>query len=529
MEFRVLASRGVGGYRQYRIPALGRTPAGRLIAVYDGRPDLDDLPSPVDLVMRTSDDDGRTWSEQVVLRRSEGLRGFGDASVIIDPSVGAQGRILVMAQSTQLAGFFESPLGVDEDDPMIAQVVLSQSDDNGVTWVHRVITGQVKDEISPGIFSTSGTGGRIPTGPLAGRLLQTFVLRRDGELLAALGFSDDHGETWALGALIPGGNESAAVGLADGSILLHSRSTPHRLVGRSLDGGLTLTSLSPDVALPDPSDNGSLLAHSSGAVLCTHNHDGDLRRNTVVKRSHDGGHTWPEAVVIEHGSSAYSTCCELGDGSVGVLFERHGYTELVFCRIGWDEFRPISEALPEPTGAQEPTLDVILRYVRPARIADEHTFLVDSTGRDIPPSDMSKVSPAARKEVGNADASAADRLYTMNELDVLFGPVHPGLIAGDELRFSGRLWNHAPAPLCDVEVLGPDGTPVACADVLEPGARLVFQDVRTSVTEEQFDSGSVHVTFEWRGKRRGDDGALRLAGAVVSLALAVSTGLPQEA
>lgn len=529
MEFHVLATRGVGGYRQYRIPALGRTPSGRLIAIYDGRPDLDDLPSPVDLVMRTSDDDGCTWSDQVILRRSEGLRGFGDASVIIDPMVGAQGRILVMAQSTQLAGFFESPLGIDEDDPMIAQVVLSHSDDNGVTWVHRVITGQVKDAITPGIFSTSGTGGRISSGPFAGRLLQTFVLRREGELLASLGFSDDHGETWALGALIPGGNESAAIGLTDGSILLHSRSTPHRLVARSSDGGLTLTSLTPDGALPDPSDNGSLLAHSSGAVLCTHNHDQDLRRNTVLKRSHDGGRTWPDAVVIEHGSSAYSTCCELGDGSVGVLFERHGYTEMVFCRIGWEEFKPVSEVLPEPSISPEPTLDVILRYVRPARVVEERNVLADVTGREIPASDMSKVGPAARKEVGNADASAADRLYTMDELDVLFGPVHPGLIAGDELRFSGRLWNRTSASLCDVEVLGPDGTPVACADVLEPSARLVFQDVRTSVTEEQFDSGSVHVTFEWRGKRRGDDGALRLAGAVVSLALAVSTGLPQEA
>ncbi|MBW4094776.1 MAG: exo-alpha-sialidase, partial [Acidobacteria bacterium] len=41
---RVLATRGVGGYHQYRIPALAVTTRGTLLAAYDGRPNLDDLP-----------------------------------------------------------------------------------------------------------------------------------------------------------------------------------------------------------------------------------------------------------------------------------------------------------------------------------------------------------------------------------------------------------------------------------------------------------------------------------------------------
>lgn len=55
----VLARRGVGGYRQYRIPAL--VTAGQVVlCAYDGRPDLDDLPAPIDLLLRRSEDGGHT-------------------------------------------------------------------------------------------------------------------------------------------------------------------------------------------------------------------------------------------------------------------------------------------------------------------------------------------------------------------------------------------------------------------------------------------------------------------------------------
>jgi hypothetical protein len=73
MKEKVLAVRGVGGYRQYRIPAMAVTPSGRIIAIYDARFDFDDLPSPIDLVIRISDDNGETWSEQTIFRQHEGV------------------------------------------------------------------------------------------------------------------------------------------------------------------------------------------------------------------------------------------------------------------------------------------------------------------------------------------------------------------------------------------------------------------------------------------------------------------------
>ena len=94
MKEDVLAVRGVGGYRQYRIPAMAVTPSGKVIAIYDARADFDDLPGPVDLVIRTSDDNGDTWSEQQIFRKHEGISGYGDASIIVDPSFGNKGRVM---------------------------------------------------------------------------------------------------------------------------------------------------------------------------------------------------------------------------------------------------------------------------------------------------------------------------------------------------------------------------------------------------------------------------------------------------
>lgn len=48
---RVVARSGQG-YALFRIPTLQLSASGALIAVFDARRDLDDLPAPIDLVMR---------------------------------------------------------------------------------------------------------------------------------------------------------------------------------------------------------------------------------------------------------------------------------------------------------------------------------------------------------------------------------------------------------------------------------------------------------------------------------------------
>lgn len=506
MNQQVLAVRGVGGYRQYRIPAMAVTTSGRAIAIYDARFDFDDLPGPVDLVIRTSDDNGATWSQQKIFRQHEGISGFGDASIIVDPSFGANGRIIVFYQSTKIAGFFESKLGTDLDDPLISQIARSISDDDGVTWRHDVITEQLKDDKTPGIFATSGMGGRIDAGEFADRLLQTFVLRREFKLLSAIGFSDDHGETWCLGAFIPGGNETAIAGLPDGSVLLHSRATPHRIVGRSLDGGKTLASLNPDLALIDPSDNGSICVLKNGDVICTHNHDPDLRRNTVIKKSVDGGKTWSSGICIDAGSSAYSTACELSDGSIGVLYERNAYQEIVFAKFSIDEFQPIDSVVNTTQTTTDIEFTVVPRYIRPGRNQEVEAQLISAP--TVPEVDMNGFNITERKEVGPAGGTTSgDPLYTANELERILGPITPGLHLADEVRFSARISNQLSCPVVNLKIVDRFGKRICEYDSIEAGEKECILDIRQKVTSDDVTVGSACFEFTLTGATRNSKSA----------------------
>ncbi len=501
MDFQVLATRGHGGYRQYRIPAMAVTPSGRIITIYDARVDLDDLPGPVDLVIRISDDNGDTWSPQKIFLESHEVSGYGDASIIIDPSVGDKGRVIVFCQASHLASFFESSLGSEIDDPTIVHISRSFSDDDGETWTHQIITEQVKDGKTHGIFASSGMGGRINQGEHAGRLIHSFVLRRGAELLGALAYSDDHGITWKLGAEIPKGNESGVACLTDGSILFHSRSTPYRLSGTSHDGGLTLSSLKPHQQLPDPSDNGSLCMLSNGAVIATHNHDHDLRRRTVAKISHDDGLTWPKAIVLERESSAYSTACELSDGRVAVLFERYGYTEMVFCRFNLDEMNSTESVLPLEVDENQIEFQVAFRYVRPGRNLEKLNQLEGSIQRHIPKVDMSVFRSSERKEIGpNSGSASGDPIFTKAEFEEILGPVSPGLHLGDELRFSGRLQNHGPVSLSNILITHDCEESSVSASELAPNEKVKFMDLRYRVTEKDLENGHVSLIFTWTGQ-----------------------------
>lgn len=514
MKEKVLAVRGVGGYRQYRIPAMAVTPSGRIIAIYDARFDFDDLPSPIDLVIRTSDDHGETWSEQAIFREHDGVSGYGDASIIVDPNYGDDGRVIVLYQYTQHAGFFESSIGTEINNPLVAQICISTSDDDGNTWSHGYITDQLKNGNTLGIFATSGMGGVITHGIYAGRLLQTFVLR-DSELYSMIGFSDDHGKSWSLGAKIPGGNETAITSLNDGSILFHSRATPFRLSGRSFDGGQTIVDLGPDQALPDPSDNGSLTTLRGGELICTHNNDSNLRMNTVLKKSSDGGKSWPEQYLLEKGSSAYSTACELQDGSIGVLFERNAYVEMVFMKIEISEFVSIKEV--KSSFEDDPKLTIIPRFIRPGRthIANQEKL----KSPRVPEVDMGVWRASERKEVGAVGGSTSgDVLYTTHELNEIMGAISPGLHLNDEIRISGKLENNSGGTLNMISIQTQSRITIEEKSELASRSSITFLDYRQTVSVEDIERGYVELAIKWL-EDEDIKGAERLR-------LSIETGLP---
>lgn len=443
----VLARSGVGGYRQYRIPALAAVGDVVLVA-YDGRHDLDDLPAPIDLLLRRSTDGGRTFEAQTVLRGGTGLKGFGDPSLLVDPT---NGRVHCFHAAGEHAGFFESGDGVDDEDPDLQHVDLSTSTDAGLTWLHRRLTTQLRSsgnahlrgERIGGLFAASGAGCAITEGPYAGRLVQPFVLRISGRIEVACALSDDHGATWRLARPAGAGlNESSVCMLPGGDLLLHSRGIETRLALVSRDGGETFGPARPVPDLSDPSVNGSVLA-ADGALFASHCADPQLRRNAVVSRSDDGGGTWRIVRVLEPGSAAYTQLAALPDGRIGVAYEADGYREIRF--EAFDPARP-DDGIPGAgagwVGAVDPSgavLDVVLRGVVPARptrwVETGPTHVIDL-------SRFADVDPRVFKEIGqDVSSHPIQVLRTRESLAANLGPVTPGLHPGDVLELEARVRN----------------------------------------------------------------------------------------
>ncbi len=522
----VLAVRGTGGYRQYRIPALAVSTAGTVIAAYDGRPNLDDLPNPIDLLLRRSTDNGRSWEEQQVVRTGAGLNGYGDPSLLVDA---VTGRIFMFHAAGTHAGFFEAVAGMEPDDD-VQHCDVSFSDDDGVTWEHRRLTDQLKPGRGPGvragargrgitgIFAAAGQGIQMHAGPFAGRLVQQFVVLVDGEIMAASAYSDDHGENWTLGSLIGKGqgwvgpNENKVACLDDGRLLLHSRATPRRLAAISQDGGETWSQLEPVEDLPDPSDNGSLVRFdglpnvaslanpaTNGWLLASNNQDTSLRRNTVLSLSTDNGASWPAKLVLCEGSSGYSTATRLPDGNVGVLYERQGYREIVFVSVPVEQLTGQLSVPVGPAGSLETRPDGLefhmeLRSITPGRPAvwrnagEFHAISPDNDGDwDV----------RTWKEIGQGySAEQAQILGTREAQDLNYGPIIPGYKAGDILAFTGRARNLGTQAASGVVLRGPHANPADFppADLVPGAEALYFRPVYT-VTAEDLARDSLELTF----------------------------------
>ncbi len=504
----VLARRGTAGHRQYRIPALAVSRRGTVLAAWDGRPNLDDLPNPIDLLLRRSTDNGATWGPQQTVRTGTGLDGYGDPSLLVDTHTG---RIFMFHAAGTHAGFFEAAPGLEDEDA-IQHADLSFSDDDGVSWKHRRLTPMLKGEGVTGLFAAAGAGIQVHTGPFTGRLIQQFVLLHDGDIKAASAYSDDHGETWALGGFIAGANENKVACLADGSLLMHSRATPHRLTAHSTDGGASWSPAQPHPELPDPSDNGSIARfdglpsvtslatpETDNWLIATHNHDLLLRRNTLLKLSQDNGASWPFAVVLCGGSSQYSTAARLPDGRIGVLYERQGYQEIVFTAVDPQALLASPAAdLTHDAGtsfADGVGLCVVLRSVTPGRPAVwesiGESFVLTQTDGDW--------DPAAWKEVGQGYSKDAPQVLSNRESqDLNYGPVVPGYKAGDVLAFAGRIENRGADAVQAGVSQGPDAGTAAELLGREPLAQGAVRGFNATYTVTAADVSAGRATVEFQ-------------------------------
>lgn len=328
----------VDGYFAYRIPAIETAADGSLLAFAEARKyNLEDPgygKQDIDLVLKRSQDGGKTWSPMKLIEDPGELWSAANPATVVDRS---NGRVWVLyLRCKPERNTHTARPGTDD-----SQVLARTSDDNGETWSEPIdLTHVSRDFNDPKWRCTVvGPGGMIQT--------------RSGRLIAACWrfepfgnftiYSDDHGKTWRRSALVPGneGDECQLVELADGRLLMDIRQEKgaNRFFSVSEDGGETWSphrqglSVSPVACAIE-----RLAGKSAGGrdkILWT-GPKGPDRQNLVMRISENEGESFPVERLIAAGHAAYSDLTVLKDGSVGVLWERgadHGYQFITFTRL----------------------------------------------------------------------------------------------------------------------------------------------------------------------------------------------------
>jgi len=321
---------GEDGYHTYRIPAMVRSNEGTILAFAEGRKTSAADHGDVDIVLRRSLDDGRTWEPmEMIYEEGDTARiTIGNPTPVVDRNTG-----------TIWLGFCR-----DNE-----RVFIGHSKDDGLTWEpRREITAQVKDP---------EWGRRIYTGPVhglqldSGRLLMPSYHANIGAGASSyMIYSDDAGATWQRGESIqPGTGEPAAAVLSTGQIMMNSR-TPNRVWQRAVaisdDDGLTWGAPRHQEELIELACQGTLLdriSEEEPKLLLFSNPHSYRRERMTVQLSEDDGESWTDQLRVYEGSAAYSAMVQKADGDFGVLFERDIYRYITFTPFALSDFPSRSE------------------------------------------------------------------------------------------------------------------------------------------------------------------------------------------
>lgn len=316
----IIFTQGLDGYAIYRIPTLVISKKGTILCFCEGRKNSASDNGNIDIVLKRSDDNGKTWGANQVLVDAGEDRYGNPVPVILE-----SGRILLVFGWSVASS------------SMSSKVFVMYSDDDGVTWSpEKEITDQIRIA-TRSIYMTGPVHGIIKTRePKKGRILIPLYGKTSNSLPVATIYSDDNGETWCHGGSVPysKGGESTIAELGDGSLMINMRDgdeNPFRYQSMSIDAGATWKTPT-QTQIIDPICQGSLLTYKLGdarnntELLFSNPNHTSSRRHGSVKYSKNGGLTWNlmYQYTTDSGNdmySAYSDLVVINDELIGVAYE----------------------------------------------------------------------------------------------------------------------------------------------------------------------------------------------------------------
>ncbi|WP_083460336.1 sialidase family protein [Jiangella muralis] len=355
----VVFESGTEGYDTFRIPAIVRSEAGTLLAFAEGRVGGGGDTGDIDLVLRRSHDNGRTWGPLQVVG-DNGANVFGNPTPVVDPASGD-----VVLLSTHNAGdASEAEIMRGEVTPeQSRRVFVQRSSDDGASWsaaqdvtaatklpewrwyatgpVHAIALehGEHRGRlVAAANHSTSPAAGSSDTGQEA-KYYGAHSL-----------YSDDGGLTWELGDIdtpltgVVNPNENTVTELADGTLYFNARDQNGTGVGTratttSSDGGETFDAsyaLEPGIVTPVVQGSVLRLPRAGDRLVFSGPANPTARRTLQLRYSFDSGATWTGGLVLHDGPAAYSDVTEAGGRTLGVLYENGDtgtYERITFARV----------------------------------------------------------------------------------------------------------------------------------------------------------------------------------------------------
>lgn len=352
----VVFQHGTDGYGAFRIPTIIKSGNGDLLAFSEGRINGTADYGDIDVVMRRSTDNGKTWGELAMLA-DHGDKPAQNMSAVYDEFYEHRdefGNVLTDENGSPKTGqvvlVWNNATG---DEHAVAsgtaerKALVKTSLDHGLTWsVQKDITAQVrvtrdnqKMHIPPTGHAIQLTTQAAKDAGVHGRLFFAGQWSPESENGGAGNhnyafWSDDHGVTWEQGGLIEGQklNEVQAVELANGFIMFNSRNyrgsaSSRRAVTISEDFGTSFGPTFDDDELITPTVASTIIrytredTHDKNRLLFANPAHDASRRNMTVRMSYDEGQNWVISKQITKGAAAYSDLVIQENMDIGLLWE----------------------------------------------------------------------------------------------------------------------------------------------------------------------------------------------------------------
>lgn len=336
---------GENGYKLQHIPGIVVTAKGTVLAWCEARLKGGDWDQ-IDILMRRSTDEGKTWGEAKKIADVPGPKtknAFALAVKGVDPKdVTYNNPVLIADKDGTVHMLFCLEY---------MRCFCQRSTDDGLTWSTPVeITATFEAFKKDYDWKVLATGPDHSIQLRTGRLVVPVWLstgtggNAHRPSVTSTIYSDDQGKTWKAGEIaVPcteewiNPNETVAIELADGSVMLNVRSESkahRRLVTVSKDGATSWSTPKFDDALLEPICMGGIVRYSlaaagdkdrilfsnpdnlsraDGKEIAGKNRD---RKNVSVKVSYDEGKTWAVNKPIEPSWSAYSDIAVTKSGTI---------------------------------------------------------------------------------------------------------------------------------------------------------------------------------------------------------------------